>query len=445
MSLSQLMSRRVEREGPIRVGVIGAGKFASMFLAQIPTSPGLHVVAICDLDVPKARQALERVGWTAEAYAADSLDQARRDGTTVVTDDVTQLLTGDAVEVIVEATGHPVAGCEHAIRAIDAGRHVVMVNVEADVLVGPLLQRRAAAAGVVYTMAYGDQPALIAELVDWARTIGMEVVCAGKGTKYLPEYRASTPETVWSHYGFTDEQLAGGDFNPKMFNSFLDGTKSSIEMAAVANATGLLPPERGLEFPPVGAPDLPQALKPRTAGGVLARSGTVEVVSSLDRDGSEVPQDLRWGVYVTFRAPTEYAARCFAEYGMVTDDTGEFAALYRPYHLIGLELGVSVAQAVLRGESTGHVDHFAADVVSVAKRDLRAGELLDGEGGATVTGDVVPAASSLAARALPLGLSGGLKLERDVAAGAVVSAEDVRLDPADPTVRLRRELETSFG
>lgn len=173
-----------------------------------------------------------------------------------------------------------------------------MINVEADVLAGPLLVRKAKEAGIIYSMAYGDQPALIAEMVDWARTAGFDVVCAGKGTKHLPKFHASTPDTVWSHYGFTEEQLAGGDFNPQMFNSFLDGTKSALEMAAVANGCDLSPPSDGLKFPPCGVWDLPEVLKPIEDGGQLEKKGTVEVVSCLEIDGRPVFNDLRWGVYV---------------------------------------------------------------------------------------------------------------------------------------------------
>ena len=202
---------------------------------------------------------------------------------------------------------------------------------------------------VVYSMAYGDQPALISELVDWARAIGFPVVCAGKGTKYLPGYHRSTPDTVWDHYGLTAEQAAAGGMNPQMFNSFLDGTKSAIEMAAVANACGLDPAPDGLAFPPCGVDDLAHVLRPRAVGGALHRAGTVEVISSEERDGRHVPGDLRWGVYVVFEAPDDYVRRCFAEYGVRTDASGGYAALYRPSHLIGLELGISVASAALRG------------------------------------------------------------------------------------------------
>ena len=444
MNLHALLRRRAAESGPIRVGVIGAGKFASMFLTQASVTPEFHVVGVADINVPKAKDALSRTGWSADRYAATSLDEAARTGLTAVIDDSMALIKHPSVEVILEITGNPIVGTDHAVAAIDNGKHVIMVNVEADCMVGPLLQRRAAAAGVVYSMAYGDQPALISELVDWCRTVGFDVVGAGKGTKYLPEYHYSTPDTVWDYYGFTPEQLASGDFNPKMFNSFLDGTKSAIEMAAVANGTGLEPQLEGLHFPPAGVDDLPRIFRERSVGGELDRRGTVEIASSLHRDGSEVERDIRWGVYVTFEAKTDYAVQCFAEYGVKTDETGRYGSLYRPYHMIGLELGVSIASAVLRGEPTGAPTGFRGDVVTTAKRDLKAGETLDGEGGFTVFGKLRPTSFSLEQEALPLGLAHGAKLIRDVPKDRSVTWNDVDADGSLAAVRFRRELEAEF-
>jgi len=445
MSLSRRLAALGEAGTPIRVGVIGAGKFGSMFLSQAPRTPGLHVVGIADLDVPRARGALERVGWPAERASAATFAQARRDGTTCVVDDAAALIAADGIDVIVEATGNPAAGIRHALLCFEHGRHVVMVNVEADALAGPLLARRAAEAGVLYSFAYGDQPALIAELVDWARTAGFEVVCAGKGTKYLPIYHASTPETVWGHYGFSEEQVAGGDFNAKMFNSFLDGTKSALEMAVVANAAGLEPAADGLAFPACGVDDLPNILRPSADGGILPHKGAVEVVSSLERDGRPVFRDLRWGVYAVFEAPSDYVRRCFAEYGLRTDTTGRYAAMYKPYHLIGLELGVSVASVMLRGEPTGATRGFRGDVVATAKRGLRPGERLDGEGGAMVYGKLKPAQASLAAGCLPIGLAHRVVLNRPIAAGQAMRWQDVDFDEANPATKFRREMERLFG
>ncbi len=441
MNLHTLLRGRAVDGEPIRVGVIGAGKFGTMFLAQARTTPGMHVVAVADLAGPRARRALGEAGFERGRASATSFADALASGATYVTEDAEALISAPGVEVVVEATGSPAAGARHALLCFDHGRHVVMVNVEADALVGPLLARRAREAGVVYSLAYGDQPAIICEMVDWARATGFEVVCAGKGTKYLPEYHGSTPETVWGHYGFTEEQVEKGGLNPRMFNSFIDGTKSAIEMVAVANATGLTPAPGGLGFPPAGADELAAVCRPRADGGSLDHPGTVEVVSSLGRDGRPVERDLRWGVYVTFKAATDYVARCFSEYGLVTDDSGYYAALYRPFHLIGLELGVSVASAALRGEATGSPIGFRADVVATAKRDLRADEELDGEGGYAVYGRLMPAEDSMTLEALPIGLAHGVSLRNAVAKGQVVKWSDVSIDEDQETVRLRREIE----
>ena len=404
-----------------------------MFLAQVRTTLGIKVVGVCDRSLDRARKTLGQAGWTATEIEEIGLFS-----------DVDRVIQHDDPEVVVEATGDPVAGVRHAMTCIAHGRHVVMVNVEADVLAGPLLAHRASEAGTVYSLAYGDQPALIIELVDWARTCGFEVVCAGKGTKYLPDYHASTPDSVWQHYGISGVQAEVGGMNARMFNSFLDGTKSAIEMAAVANATGLQPASGGLCFLPCSSDGLADTLKPLTAGGALSHRGTVEVISSLQRDGSLVERDLRWGVYVTFIASSDYAARCFGEYGVITDESGQYAALYRPAHLIGLELGISIASVALRGESTGAPEGFVADVVSVAKRDLREGEILDGEGGRTIWGRLMPAGDALVADALPIGLSAGARLRRAVATGETVTRSNVELNAPADVLELRQELEESF-
>ncbi|GIL04272.1 MAG: flagellar protein FlgA [Betaproteobacteria bacterium] len=423
-----------EREGrPLRVGLIGAGKFGSMYLSQARRTPGMRLTTVADLDPRRAKEALRRVGWRD--------DEMQR---IAFTDDGTGLIASDDVDIAIDATGAPAAGIAHVLACCEHGKHIVMVNVEADALAGPLLAQRARQAGIVYSLAYGDQPALICELVDWARACGFEVIAAGKGTKYLPEFHASTPDTVWTHYGLTPEDARAGGLNAQMFNSFLDGTKSAIEMCAVANATGLAAPE-GLSFPPCSVDDLPRVLRPREEGGALQHRGQVEVISSLERNGRAVFRDLRWGVYVTFAGGSDYVERCFREYGLVTDPSGKYTAMYKPYHLIGLELGISVASVGLRGEPTGAPIAFNADVVATAKRDLRAGEALDGEGGYTVYGRLMPAAESLRIGGLPLGLAHRLRLKNAVASGAAVRWHDVEIDENDPAVRFRREMERSLA
>jgi predicted homoserine dehydrogenase-like protein len=433
MNLFSLLQARNTAGKPVRVALIGAGKFGSMFLSQVPHVSGIDVAVIVDLDPQRAKDACKTVGWDEARIAATSF-----------TTDAAKAMAGNG-EIVVEATGSPAAGIRHARAAIAAGKHIVMVNVEADVLAGPLLAREARKAGVVYSLAYGDQPALTAEMVDWARATGFHVVAAGKGTKYLPAYHDVTPDSVWRHYGLTAGEAQSAGMNPQMFNSFLDGTKSAIEMAAIANATGLDVPSEGLLFPPCGVDDLPHVMRPRDRGGVLERSGVVEVVSSLERDGRPVFRDLRWGVYVVLEAPNDYAADCFRQYGLKTDATGRYAAMYKPYHLIGLELNISVLSAALRHEPTGQPASFRGDVAAVAKRDLRAGEMLDGEGGYTVWGKLLPAQASLSIGALPIGLAHRVKLTSDVAHGAVLRWSDVAIDAGDETVQVRKAMEAMFA
>ena len=444
MSMFAKLSARAADGRPVRVGLIGAGKFGSMFLSQAWRTPGIHLVGVSDLSPARAQDAMRRVGWPDERFRVGSLEAAARTATTFVTDDTDALIASPFIDIVIDATGSPAAGIRHVLAACAHAKHIVMVNVEADALAGPLLARRAAEAGIVYSMASGDQPALIAELVDWARTVGLDVICAGKGTKYLPVYHQSTPDTVWGHYGFSEEQVAGGDFNPQMFNSFLDGTKSALEMAAVANACDLSPPDDGLAFPPCGVDDLPSVLRPVSDGGVLAKRGTVEVVSSIERDGRPVFRDLRWGVYVVFEAPTTYVRDCFAQYGLKTDASGRYAAMYKPYHLIGLELGTSVASIATRGEPTGRTNDWRGDVIAVSKRRLTEGEVLDGEGGFTVYGKVVPAETSLSVGAVPIGLAHGLKLRNAVPAGQPIRWTDVTCDPTEQAFSVRLEMEALF-
>jgi predicted homoserine dehydrogenase-like protein len=430
MNLYSLLQSRAAADDPVRAGLIGAGKFGSMFLSQVPSTPGLVVSVIADLSPDRARQACRSVGWTDDRIAS-----------TRFVEDGQLLCAADDVDVVIDATGSPGAGVVHALAAIENGKHIVMVNVEADVLAGPALAKRARSAGVVYSMAYGDQPALVSEMVDWARATGFKVQAAGKGTKYLPFYHQVTPDDVWTHFGIAPQDAAAAGMNSQMFNSFLDGTKSAIEMAAIANGCDLGVPEAGLGFPPCGVDDLAHVLRPRALGGQLDGTGMVEVISSLERDGRPVFRDLRWGVYVVMEAPNDYAAACFRQYGLPVDSTGRYAAMYKPFHLIGLELGISVLSAALRGEATGSSRVFRGDAVAVAKRDLAPGDRLDGEGGYTVWGRLMPAQKSVAARALPIGLAHGVAVTRPVKAGAVLSHDDVEALPDTPALALRRETE----
>ena len=445
MNLHTLLLQREANDNPVRVGVIGCGKFASMYLAQALRTPGMHVVAIADLNPENARENLARIEWPAERYGARDFDDARRTGGTWITDDVQAIFNNTTIEVVIDATGDPPAGVRHALMACEAGKSIIMVNVEADVLAGPLLAKKAREAGIVYSLAYGDQPALICDLVDWARAAGFDVVAAGRGHKWKPEFRYYTPDNVWDGYGLSPEQAALGGMNPKMFTSFLDGTKPAIESTAVANVTGLTPAPHGLNFPPGRIDEIPNLCRPVAEGGVLDHKGQVEVISSLDDAGELIDYNIRYGVFVAFEAANDYVARCFREYGLATDDSGRYAVMYKRWHLIGLELGISVASAGIRREPTGSATGWRADAVAMAKRDLSIGDVLDGEGGYTVSAKLMPAAASLADGALPIGLANKVKVTRPVAKDQTVTWADVEVDNTETAVRVRREMEATFG
>jgi predicted homoserine dehydrogenase-like protein len=445
VNLSTKLLARESAGRPVCVGLIGAGKFGTMFLAQARLTPGLHLVGLADLDVTRAKSQLRSAGWSEEAFAASSLGDAMKGRRTHVTDDAASLIACPDIEVIVEATGDPKTGIRFAFAAIAHGKHIVMVNVEADALAGPLLAHKARAAGVVYSLAWGDQPALICEHVDWARACGFKVISAGKGTRYHPSYHRSNPDTVWD---ILDKYLRIDDrksINPKMFNSFIDGTKSGIEMTAVCNATGLVPQSGGLSFPPASRFEIADICKPKSEGGALEKAAVTEVISSVDREERDVPHHLAMGTFVVFEGESDYARRCFREYHLMPDKSGRFAALYRPVHMIGLELGISVASVALRGEPTGSPTGFRSDVAATAKRGLKAGEMLDGEGGFCVWGKQVPAEVSLARGFLPLGLAHQVRLVRDVAEGESLTWADVAVDAQDEAVKTRREMEAMFA
>ena len=445
MNLFKKLQQRQAEGRPLRVGLIGAGKFAAMYLAQVTRTPGVHLAGIADLAPAAARVNLERVGWNTEQFGAKSIDAAIAKGNTHLGEDWKALVAHPKIDIIVECTGNPPAAVEHCLGAFASGKHVVNVTGEADAFCGPLLARKAQEVGVVYSLAYGDQPGLICDMVDWARAAGFPVVAAGRGHKWLPHFCESTPDTVWNNWGLTPEQAQIGGLNPKMFNSFLDGSKPSIESTAVCNATGLVAPPDGLTFPPASVDDIPFVCRPIAEGGVLHQKGQVEVISSLEKDGRVIPYDIRMGVFVVFEGETEYIRNCFKEYMVRTDPTGRYACLYKRWHLIGLELGISVASVGLRGEATGAATCFNADVIATAKRDLKPGEVLDGEGGYTVWGKLFQAGKSLAYGGLPLGLAHQVKLKRGVKKGQSLSWDDVAMDETLLAYKVRREMEALFA
>jgi predicted homoserine dehydrogenase-like protein len=414
---------------PIRVSIIGCGRFGSMMVAQIKRAPGMAISVVCDADGQRALDALRLAGYDpGSAVTTSSVDVANdaiRKGGLVVTDSADTAIQAD-VDVVVEVTGNPDAGARHCFEAISAGKHVVNVTVEADVLVGPMLRQMAEQAGVVYSLVYGDQPSIIEELYDWAVSLGFEVVAAGKGTQYVPEYRKGSPNDALLRYGYkADDDLSG--LNAEMYNSFLDGTKSAVEMCAVANMTGLVPDVPGMHTPPASIEDIPRLLIPKEDGGILTQRGVVEVITCLREDGAPIENSLRWGVYVVITSDSPYLQSCLRDYGVTTDPTGKYAVMYRPYHLVGMEAPISIAKAYLYKEPTGAPRSMVAEVAAGAKRPLEPGEVLGGEGSRTVYGSIVTAAQAQQQRLLPIGFCAGATVTRPVSEDQLLSYEDVKL------------------
>ena len=437
-----MLNTRTKLQKPVRVGLIGAGKFGSMILSQARHIEGLIISAVADLDVEKAKESFNRVGWDTSNCFATSINDAMVSGRTWITENAADVLKIPEIECVIEATGDPLFGVRHALMAIENAKHVIMVNVEADVLCGPYLNQKAIENNVVFSMAYGDQPAAICELVDWVRTNGFELVAAGKGMNFQPHYRYSTPDTVWDYFGWTKEEVSAGDFNPKMYNSFTDGTKAAIEMAAVANATNLDCPEDGLSFYPAGIHDLSTVFKPISNGGRLAKSGLVDIAASREPDGRNVYNNICYGMFVTFKAPNQYTRDCFRQYGLLTDETGWYASMWRPFHMIGLETNTSILSTVLRNEPTGSSLVWNGDAVATAKHDLRIGDILDGEGGYCVWAKAIPAKVSSRINALPIGLAHNVKLKNPVKKDEIVNMDDVELLDVEDIISYRKKMET---
>ena len=412
-----LYSKLQKLDKSINVAFIGCGKFVSMFLAQYNQLDKIIIDSIIELDIDRAKKNCINSGLNKEII--DKINFSKNLETIIDRD----------IDVYVEATGNPIAGTIHAKKIIENKKHVIMVNVEADVLCGKYLSDLASKNNVICSMAYGDQPSLILEQIEWAKLNGFEVICAGKGTKYHPSFEYSTPETVWGHYGLTKERAENeSGMNPKMFNSFLCGDKSAIEMCAVSNATGLKCPENGLTFPPIGVYDIAKKLIPKSEGGIIDHSGQVEVISSIDLNKIEIPNDLRWGVYIVIKAQNEYVKNCFKDYGMVTDSSGSYSAIWRPYHYIGLELAQSIYSIVLDNKATGYTKNFNAEIASVAKKDLKVGEKLDGEGGYCARGRLISSKRSKAEKILPMGLTDDAILKKNIMKDEFISINDVELD-----------------
>jgi homoserine dehydrogenase len=422
-----LHTKLLNYNNEIKVAFIGCGKFISMFLAQYNQLKKIKIDSIIELDLDKAKKNCSNSGLSEQKINEINF-----------TSSLENTFNRD-IDIYIEATGNPIVGTIHAVKIIKNKKHLILVNVEADVTCGKYLSDLANENGVICSMAYGDQPSLILEQIEWSRLNGFEVVCAGKGTKYHPDFEYSTPETVWGYYGLSKERAEQeSGMNPKMFNSFLCGDKSAIEMCAVSNAANLKCPENGLTFPPVGVYDISKKLIPKNKGGLIDFEGQVEVISSIDREKKDIPNDLRWGVYIVIKAGNQYVKNCFKDYGMVTDESGDYSAIWRPYHYIGLELAQSIYSIALDNRATGYTKNYNAEVASVAKKDLKKGDKLDGEGGFCSRGKLVTSQTSKKENLLPLGLTDHALVNKDIAKDQVITIKDVDLNLPEDVIQARK-------
>jgi predicted homoserine dehydrogenase-like protein len=421
-----LHTKLENRKEPIRIAFIGCGKFVSMFLAQYNHLDKIQIDSIVDLNIEQAKNNCSNSGLDETTISEINFSKSLEE------------ILDRNIEIFIEATGNPIVGTVHAVKIIKNKKHVILVNVEADITCGKYLSDIAKENGVICSMAYGDQPSLIIEQIEWARLNGFSVVCAGKGTKYHPTFEYSTPDTVWGHYGLTKERAEKeSGMNPKMFNSFLCGDKSAIEMCAVSNAANLKCPINGLTFPPIGVYDIAKKLIPKQEGGLIDFDGQVEVISSIDLDKNDIPNDLRWGVYIVIKAKNEYVKNCFKDYGMVTDSSGNYSAIWRPYHYIGLELAQSIYSIALDNRATGFTKNYNADVASYAKKDLKIGDKLDGEGGFCARGKLITSQKSKDEKILPLGLTDNAILKKNINKDQVIRLDDVELNLPKEVIEAR--------
>lgn len=444
-TLIEALEERAATGRPVRVALVGAGRFGTTVVAQMGQMPALRLSVVCDVRPENARGAWEAFGGkeildrVLDARSADEVANAVDEGRPVVTSDV-DAAVGAPVDVVVEATGLPEIASRTALGAIRAGHHVVMVTVEADVLIGPLLRRYAEKAGVVYTLTDGDQPAVTKRLCDWARALGYEIVAAGRGTRFYPSDAVGVPEEAFARYGYSEDLVTRRRFNAQMYNSFRDGSKAQIEMCALANATGLVPDKRGMHEPSAGVTDLPRVFARREDGGLLERSGVVELANCVGPDGQDVPGGMANGVFVVLGTSSPILREDLPFYGLPAAVNGRYAAFYRLYHLCGIETPLSVAEAALLKRATAApLPTPVADVIAVAKRDLRAGDMLDGSGGKNVRAVIERAEVVRAERLLPEGLAYGVPVRRDVARGEPITWDMVELRENALAVRLRRE------
>jgi predicted homoserine dehydrogenase-like protein len=414
MSIYQQLLERERANEPIKVGVIGAGQMGFGMIAQISSIPGMSVTGISDINVEAAQRA-------ADYYNS----KAAKKEQVIVTNDFRQVIQSSNVEVIVDATGVPEVGANISLEALLAKKHLVLLNVEVDITIGSIMHQLFDNAGLIYTGSAGDEPAATLELFEFAKTMGMEVLVAGKGKNNALNVTAN-PDTA-------KEEAASKKMAAHMLAAFQDGTKTMAEMNLLSNAIGFVPDVVGMHGIAGDLDSVVKDLDLKENGGVLNQFGVVEYVDGL------AP-----GVFVIVKGQNEGVAHELNY--LLKKGERDHHILYRPYHLASLETPISIAKAVLEHDSSIHpLGAPISDTVAVAKRDIKAGETLDGIGGYCVRGVLETHQDMKQNGHIPIGLiSGNVVAKKDIRQGQFLTTDDVELDTTTTVWKLRALQDRSF-
>ena len=421
--LAKDLFERAESGRPVRIGLIGSGEMGTDIVTRTRMMDGVEVAAISEINVSAAHRAVEIAsgerGHSADAATSDAVNTSIEDGKTAITDNADAILNSALIDVVIDATGVPAVGAEIGLRAMEHGKHLVMMNVEADVTIGAYLRREADRLGVVYSLGAGDEPSSCMELIEFVSAMGHQIVCAGKG-KNNPLNIDATPDAY-------EAEAKSRNMNPRLLVEFVDGSKTMVEMSAIANATGLIPDCDGMHGPAAGPKDLAKVLIPKKDGGLLSDTGRVDY---------SIGKGVSPGVFVIAAAEHPRVEERMRDLKM---GDGPYFEFIRPYHLTSLEVPLTCARAVLHGKADMiPLDAPVADVCAVAKKDLAPGEVLDQIGEYCYRAWAMEAGRALGAMAIPAGLLAGGTVTEPIAKGALLTTQNVALPPKSKIVELRR-------
>lgn len=422
MELIKKLEQRDAAKNPVAVGIIGCGQMGSGLAHTLNNIKGMQVRAIADIKPELAIATLLDMNVDkqniVETNNIGQANDALKKGKFVVTSDALLMTELEKIEANVEVTGHTDTGAKVALTSIEKRKPIVMLNVETDVTIGYLLNKKARANKALYTVASGDEPGVCKMLWEQALLMGFEVACIGKGKNNVIDYDA-TPESCY-------EEALSKDMNPKILASFKDGTKTMVEMAAVSNATGLLPDVAGMHGPRVELDELVNVFRPKTDGGIFDRMGTVDYST-----GKIAP-----GIFLIAYTADK---RIRKDMKFITHADGPYYLLFRPYHLCDLETPQSIAEAVLLNEITVTTENMNAEVCTIAKRAIKAGEKVKGIGSADIFGKIYNYQQARSLKAIPLGIAENGVALTDIPKGALITDQNFMPDQSTLIYKLRKE------